>query len=85
MEENTTGKILAWIGLGCGVVSLIGSCCPVSIVLLALVNFVSDTSAWGSEDNQMLTMFGVCAGFGLLAAFVLGGFSIYYLLKNRER
>jgi hypothetical protein len=87
MAENNpnTESILAWLGTGCSVFILLVTLCPCTISLLGLTVYVADPSDWYRDDNAILALFSGLSLVGFLAAAIIGGISIYYLIaKNKN-
>jgi hypothetical protein len=82
MESNNTKKILAFLGLGCSVLTLIGTLCPACMLMAGTLSLTDTAYDWETMDTTMMVCFGSLFCLGLLFAIVVGGISVYYLLKK---
>jgi hypothetical protein len=86
MTENNsnTKSILAWLGTGCSVFILLLTLCPCTISLFGLTAYVAEPSDWYRDDSAALALLSGLSLVGFLAAAVIGGISIYYLISKNK-
>jgi hypothetical protein len=76
--------VLSWAGLGCSLLVLLTTLCPGFVTIAGMVAYVGDPSNWYKEDNEILALFSGSTLCGLLFATIIGGISLFYIIKRRK-
>jgi hypothetical protein len=85
MEKTENRTALAWTGIGCSIITLILSACPAFVSFGAILNFFGAPDEWTKKDTAGSVMCTSILCTGILFTLLIGGFSIYYLIKAKEK